>query len=214
MGIFQQVLQEQEERERNMEFRNNWVPLTYNWIIAVVAVALFISFAAWGIRIHKEHRDADLVATARASWEQEQKAEADARAAELAAAQASEAAVMEREATAIAKAFYGIRNFIDKYHYTKDDLLTYARCIFNRVESSNANTVESVVAAPEQFLAFSEHNPVLTEYYDIALEAVQAWHSETLKPCDVSYRFAELTERGIYLTAEFNADGYARRWHS
>ena len=214
MGIFQQVLEEQSEQERNMMFRHNWVPLTYNWIIAATMVMLLISLAGWGIRLHKEHRDAEIVATARASWEQERQAEEDAKAAELEAAMSSESAVMEREAAAIAKAFYGIRNFVDKYHYTKDDLITYARCIFNRVDSNNANTVQSVVSAPEQFLAYSEKNPVLTEYYDIALETVKAWHYETLKPCDASYRYAELTDRGIFLTSEFNADGYARRWRN
>lgn len=212
--MLEEILEQQRQREADMNFRHPWFNMMYNYIIAAVALCLVVSLVSWGVQIHKEHRDAEMLASARAVWEQERQAEADAKAAELAAIQTSEAAVMDREATLIAKAFYGIRNFIDKYHYSKDDLLTYARCIFNRVDSNNVNTVQSVVSAPEQFLAFSEKNPVLSEYYDIAYEAVEAWHNETLKPCDASYRYAELTERGIYLTAEFGADGYARRWRN
>lgn len=212
--MLREYFEEQRQREADMRFRNPWVDVFYNWMIAVCLVALVISFIWWGLDIRTRRIADQMAATAMASWQADLDAERSAKEAELAALQASEAAVMDREATLIAKAFYGIRLFVEKYHYTKDDLLTYARCIFNRVESSNANTVEFVVSAPEQFLAYSEKNPVLTEYYDIALEAVKAWHNETLKPCDASYRFAELTERGIYLTAEFGADGYARRWRN
>ena len=109
--MMEEILEQQRQRESDMNFRHPWFNMVYNYIIAAVALCLIISLASWGMQIRKEHRDAEIVATARATWEQERQAEADAKAAELAAQQASEAAVMDREATLIAKAFYGIRNF-------------------------------------------------------------------------------------------------------
>lgn len=123
------------------------------------------------------------------------------------------AAVIEREAQDVAKAFYGIRLFVDKYHYADKDLKTYARCMFNRVDAGNGvNDLHVIVSTPEQFLGYYETSPVLDEFYTVAKEAVAEWHAETVKPCDLTYRYAELTESGIYLTNEFGADGYARRW--
>ena len=122
---------------------------------------------------------------------------------------------MQREAEAVAKAFYGIRNFIVKYHYTEKDLKTYARCMFNRADAKNGlYDLETVIGRKDQFLGYDSKNPVLNEYYTVAQAAVEEWHRETVKPCDVSYQYAELTENGIYLAAEFGADGYARRWQA
>ena len=70
------------------------------------------------------------------------------------------------------------------------------------------------ISKPEQFTGYSDANPVLAEYKNLAQRLVEEWHSETIKPCDVSFRFAELTPNGIYLKQDLHADGYARRWHA
>ena len=119
--------------------------------------------------------------------------------------------VMDQESTAVAKAFYGIVKFLDKYHYTEADLETYARCMFNRAEGGDLITE---ISKPEQFTGYSDANPVLAEYKNLAQRLVEEWHNETVKPCDVSFRFAELTPNGIYLKQDLHADGYARRWHA
>ena len=113
----------------------------------------------------------------------------------------------------MAKAFWGIRNFVEKYHYSENDFRTYARCMFNRADAGSGRLVE-VIAQEGQFLAFSDSNPVLDEYYELALKLVREWHEEETKPIDSSYQFAELTPRGIFLTNVFGADGYARRWQA
>ena len=145
--------------------------------------------------------------------EAQRQAEAEAEAAELAALKASEDYIIGQEATELAKAFYGIRLFVDKYGYTEKDFETYARCIFNRADAGNGNLIE-VIRREGQFLGYSEQNPVIDEYYEMALKFVQQWHSETTKPVDASYQFAELTESGIWLKNDINADGYARRWRA
>lgn len=213
LTIMKQAIEDQRELERQLERKYPWAPILYNWILFVTAVVLAISLFSWGVDIHIARRADEQTAAFTAAYEAEQKAAEEAKARELAAQQESEAAIMERQATAIAKAFYGIRNFVDKYNYTADDLKTYARCVFNRVDAG-VNSLEAVIGQKDQFLGYAETNPVLQEFYDVAIEAVEEWHSETVKPCDSSYRFAELTERGIYLVNEFGADGYVQRWHA
>jgi hypothetical protein len=72
--------------------------------------------------------------------------------------------------------------------------------------------LHAVLTEPEQFLAYSENNTVLSEYKDIAKAAVREWHTEQSKPCDLDYQFAELRPDGVWLVKDINADGYARRW--
>lgn len=215
LEILNGITQERMRKERDMMFRHPWVPILYNYLIAGLLIALTVSIYGWALNVWADARAKEKSAADLAAYQAEQQATEDARLKELAAAQASEDAIIKREATAIAKAFYGIRNFVEKYHYSDEDLTTYARCVFNRVDASKGlNSVEVIVSTPEQFLAYADGNPVLSEFYEIAQDAVTEWHNETVRPCDISYRYAELTEQGIYLVSEFGADGYARRWHA
>lgn len=122
----------------------------------------------------------------------------------------SKAAAMKADAREIAKAFYGIRNFINVYHYTEKDLRTYARCIFNRADAKG-KSVQEIVSADNQFTGFSEDHPVLDEYYNLALIFVDKWYHEDTKPMGIDFQWAELTDKGIFLVNEFNASGYVPR---
>lgn len=222
-SVWQEVLAEQAEQERNMMFRHNWVPLTYNWVIAFTAMLLIIALAGWGIQAHKEHRDAGIVATARESWEQEQQAAANAENEKKEQEARSYEAFLLLEKQYCGKALYGIHRFVEKYHYDELDLKTYLRSAFNRVdtmlqgknftEEERAQALHDVLFGG-QYLASQENNPTLKEYEDVAEEALREWHAEQAKPVDLRYQFAELTESGIYLKNDINADGYARRWHA
>ena len=137
---------------------------------------------------------------------------AEAEAAERALLE-SEEHIMTEEAKVVAKAFYGIRRFVEKYGYTQSDLETYARCMFNRADATG-QTLEAVVSKKDQFLGYSENNQLVKEYYDFAIKFVNEWHNEEVKPCDISYQFAELEDDGIWLVKNFNADGKERRWQA
>lgn len=215
LDTLKQITEGYTARERLLQWRYPWFNVVYNYLIAALIIALTCSLYGWALDVWAQNRaDIQTRAAVEATEQAHRDAEA-ARAAELAAAQKSEAAVMQREAEAVAKAFYGIRNFIVKYHYTEKDLKTYARCMFNRADAANGlYDLETVIGRKDQFLGYDSKNPVLNEYYTVAQAAVEEWHRETVKPCDVSYQFAELTENGIYLAAEFGADGYARRWQA
>lgn len=208
-----EYFEKQAQIERDMMFRHPWIPLFYNWLIAGLIVALFVSFAVWGMDIRTRRQAEEMTATALASWQAERQAEADAAEQEQAAIRASEEYVMQQEATAAAKALFPVQNFVDRYHYSESDLLTYLRCMANRADAAGT-TLQEVVEQPGQFLGYADSNPVLTEYYDLAYRFVDEWRHEATKPVDSSYQWAELTPSGIYLKNEFNADGYARRWHA
>ena len=213
--IWQEVFEEQQRKEEMMLFRHPWVNLYYNYLIAALVVLLFISFAIWGINIHSDRRAATLAAEALAEYQAEQQAIADARAEELAAQAKSEEAIITKETEAVARMFYGIRLFEDKYHYTEKDFQTYARCAFNRYDYGHGLTaLPVIIAQKDQFVGYNDNNPILKEYRDLAEKFVREWHEELYRPCSAEYRFAELTENGIFLASEFDADGYARRWHA
>lgn len=209
----EEILLAHEQMEHDMEFRHKWVPLFYNWVVALLVVILFGSFVWWGLDIHSRHMADQMLATTLAEMDAENEAMLAAAEAEQAALLASEEHIMTEEAKVIAKAFYGIRNFVDKYGYTTADLETYARCIFNRADATG-QSIEEVVSKKDQFLGYAEGNQLVKEYYDQAIRFVNDWHNEEVKPCDSSYQWAELNEDGIWLRNSFKADGYARRWHA
>lgn len=212
MNELMEFFAEAREEEKLLTWRYPWYNIMYNWIVAVCLVAILISFIIWGLNVRTQRIADEMTATAMASWQADLDAKETAAAEELAAIQASQEYVMQKEATAVAKAFYGIRLFVEKYHYTENDLATYARCMFNRAD--NGGDLIAVVSAKDQFVGYSDSNTVLTDNYNLALRLVREWHSEDTKPCDVSYQFAELTPDGIYLKNDLHADGYARRWQA
>ena len=204
IAILREIFREQREQEEVLRFRNPSFSFWYNWIIAGIVLALFVSFAIWGIDIHTKKTAEKMTATALASWQSEQIVQDES-------AASSQEYVINAEATAMAKAFYGIDRFVEKYHYDESDLITYARCMFNRAE--NADLV-SVIAKPEQFTGYSDGNQVIASYKQLAERLVREWHEETVRPCDTAYIFAELTPDGIFLKKDLHADGYAKRWHA
>lgn len=209
----EEILERQRQLEADMNFRNPWFNVFYNYLVAVCVVALFISFFWWGIDIHTRKEAEAMTAQLLAQMDMEHEQMMKAAEAEQAALLASEEHIMTEEAKVVAKAFYGIRNFVDKYGYTDKDFETYARCIFNRADATG-DSIEAVVSKKDQFLGYADGNQLVKDYYDLAIRFVDEWHHETVKPCDISYQWAELTPEGIFLRNSFKADGYQRRWHA
>lgn len=200
----------QAELETVLCFRHPYFNLMYNYLIGILLIILFAGFVWWGLDIHSRHMADEMLRTTLEAMDAEHAEMLAAAEAEEAAIRASQEYIQEQEAQAVAKAFYGIKNFIEKYHYSDADLATYARCMFNRAENAD---LREVIATKDQFLGYADNNPVLSEYYDIAQKLVKEWHEESVKPCDPSFIFAELTPNGIFLRNEYKADGYARRIH-
>ena len=204
IAILHDLFREQKEQEEVLMFRNPSFSFWYNWIIAITVLALFVSFAIWGIDIKTQRTAEKMTATALASWQSEQVVQDES-------AVSSQEYVIEQESIAMAKAFYGIDRFIEKYHYDESDLITYARCMFNR---ANSDDLIRVISAPNQFTGYSDGNQVIADYKQLAQRLITEWHEETVKPCDSAFIFTELTPDGISLKKDLHADGYARRWHA
>lgn len=210
--LWKKILEEKEAEIRRLDQKHPWVQILCRWTCAALCIVLVLGLIGWGIDIHTNRIAETFAATALADYQADQDAKAAELAAQAEAERRSEQVIMAKEAQDGARAIYGIRNFIDKYGYSKEDLKTYIRCILDRIDfGGGVNDFHAIVSQAEQFLGYSDKNPVLEEYYKIAMEEIAIWHHEESKPWDVSYRFAELTSKGIYLTDTFGADGYARR---
>lgn len=212
LATLKSVFSDQREYEEELRFRNPSFSFWYNWLIVACIIALFVSFAIWGFDIHTrnayEAGQQEVYAAMDAEHEAMMAAAAEA---ERIAAEEDES-LQIREAQAIARALFGIRNFTAKYGYTNEDLETYARCITNRSEATG-KTVEEVLSQPQQFIAYSDKNDLVGEYYDLALRFVAEWHAGSLKPCDTRFQYAVLKDTGIWLVDDPGKD-VPERWHA
>jgi len=204
IAILRDIFREQREREEELMFRNPSFAFWYNWLIFLLIVALFVSFFLWGIDSWINYKATEMTNKAYAAWEEEQAVQDEQ-------AVSSQEYLIEQESIAMAKAFYGIDRFVEKYHYNEADLATYARCMFNRADSDD---LIQVISSPNQFTGYSDGNQVIADYKQLAERLIRAWHEETVRPCDTAYIFAELTPDGIFLKKDFHAGPYDRRWHA
>ena len=207
----QKVFLEHEKNEQLLRWKHPWVSIVYNRLIAGLVVLLFVGFTVWGIRIHRDNRDEAVRAQVLAEMDAEHEAMIAAAEEAERQSQQEEEALQIREAQAIARAFFGIRNFVEKYRYTNEDLRTYARCVTNRSEATG-HSIEDVLNVPKQFTAYSAHNNLEKEYYDIALQFVEDWHNGNLKPCELKFQTAVLKDNGIWLVDDLNKE-VPDRWH-
>lgn len=208
-----EVLREYADEHEWLSHKYPWFGILVNWFVVGLLLTILVATIAYGIQNNTERKAAEMTATAMAELEAQRQAQAEAQAEALAAERASEDYIMTQEATEMAKAFYGIRLFVEKYNYTEKDFETYARCMFNRADAGAGRLVE-VITREGQFLGYYEKNPVLDEYFQMAIKFVKEWHSESTKPVDSSYQYAELNPDGIWLKNDINANGYARRWRA
>jgi hypothetical protein len=199
----------------NLRFRHKKANDLYKLLVFLCVLGLTLSLYSWGLDLWAQRRADQQTADARVLWDAELAAKEEAQAAELAAAQKSEEAILDRWASAGAKMLYGIRNFREKYNYSDTDYETYLQCVYNRYLYGNKLTdIPVIISQKDQFLGFSDTNPVLDDLYRLSRAFFEAKLRETSLACDPSYRFAELTPQGIYLVDQFGADGYVRRYHA
>ena len=71
-----EILEARAMNERDLTARHPWVPIIYNWIIALLIVALMVAMAKWGLDIRREIRDNALREQAVQDYKDEQEAAA------------------------------------------------------------------------------------------------------------------------------------------
>lgn len=240
METLMEVFHEHEKSEAVLMKKYPWFNIIYNWIIALLVLALFFSFSVWGVRIHNDHKAETLIATALADYKAEQDAAEQERLRAVVAQQQTEEHIVNEMANALAKVFYGAKNFEEKYRYQESDFETLARCVFNRVENKTfavtqkaeavangeieldengkpldeRDYIYTIISHEDQWVGYYSNNPVLDKYQKMATKFIKAWRSEETKPISNDYLWAEFTPNGIFLKNDFHAGAYAHRYHA
>lgn len=207
-STFREIDQEQADHEHLLQWRYQWFNVMFNYFYAFLLVLLAVSLIWWSGNIYKERKDAetqserDRIQSEELATAEEQKRKAFEE-------------MLDRWAEAGAKMLFGIRDFRSLYGYTAKDLETYLRCPWNRyLEGKKLTDIETIIFKDEQFTGCYRTNAALPRDKAFVKECFIKFLAEETPVCDTSYTFAELTPNGIFLTNEFNADGYAMRWRA
>lgn len=215
VDTLREIMSERADRERLLTWRYPWFNMFYNYFVAFFAVLLVVSLIWWSGNVKKDQNEAARQEEQNRIKAEEIAKEEEARKAEEERLQKEFEEMFERWVEAGGDMLYGIRNFIELYHYTEKDIETYLRCAWNRyLYYGKLTDLAVLIYTPDQFVACDKGNPPLKEYKEPARRLFAAWMNETELPCDPSYIYAELTPDGVFLTKEFGADGYARRWQA
>lgn len=115
---------------------------------------------------------------------------------------------IEREAEFIAKVIYGTaRNHADS------DRKAVVWCILNRVEHhSHPDTVETVCEQPKQWMGYSVDNPVLDDFYNLALNELKTWYSGGHRPMSNDYIYLSWSSKEILLRDTFEENRNTNYW--
>lgn len=98
----------------------------------------------------------------------------------------------------VSKVLYGVKD------NSTDDLRTYCWCVFNRVDNpAFPSTIEDVVSQPNQWMRYSEDNPVLESIYGVAFEEVCKWFGDGYRPCTNEFVYMSWTPNEIVLRDTF-----------
>lgn len=213
IDTIRKVINDQRADEQKLREKHPWFDLAYNYLVAALLVAAFACLIIQIVQLQTEKKAASLAATAFAEYQAEQEAQAQAEAEALEAQKLSAEEQMKENARSLAKLLYGVRNFEAKYGYTNDDLITLVRCVLNRTESKEfPDTINGVLAQEGQWIAYSEDNPVLGNYYKLAYNALEDYRYEETKPCDTGFLWALVDEDGIWLIDGFG--GSYNKWNN
>lgn len=114
---------------------------------------------------------------------------------------------LDEEAELLAKVLYGVKD------NNSDDLRTYCWCVFNRVDNpSFSDTLEGVIAQPNQWMRYSPDNPVITSLYQIAKAELDKWHTDSKRPVSSDYVFMSWRYDDICLRDSFKENSRTHYW--
>lgn len=118
------------------------------------------------------------------------------------------------ETVLMAKFVAGMRSYVERYGYTKSDIITYAECALNRVIDSRfkCNTVEESLLQPNQWAGFSVNNHYSDADYRLAEVIIDDFYSDAPRPVSSEYCYAELNSNGCWLKTDLSIDSYDNVW--
>ena len=116
-------------------------------------------------------------------------------------------ATLDAESKDLARVLYGVKD------NSTDDLRTLCWCVFNRVDSPEyAGSIAEVVSQPQQWMRYSENNPVLESLYQIAREELIKWREGATRPCGVDFVFMQWSPEEIVLRNTWVNSSKTRYW--
>ena len=100
----------------------------------------------------------------------------------------------EQQATALARVLYGVKD------NSEQDLRTMCWCVFNRVDSPDyPDTLEEVIAQPQQWMRYDPESPVIDSLYKIAEQELDAWQNGKTRPITSDFVYMNWTPSQIKL---------------
>ena len=117
------------------------------------------------------------------------------------------AATLDYEAQLLARVLYGVKD------NSTEDLITACWCVFNRCDSPMyPEMLEDVIAQPQQWMRYSEDNPVLDNLYQIARTQLDAWHSGTTRPISSDFVYMDWSPSRITLRNQWEYGRNTETW--
>lgn len=189
--------------EKKPSFRNS--DFLMNGTILAVAVLIAVLLTAWITTARLEKRFE--LRLKQEVFQAEQNAYAYMRREFGLDARETEQERIQAEARTIAKILYPMQ-------YNSDDGLRSAVwCVLNRVDSNlYPSTVEEVCSQRQQFMGWSEDNPILQRLYDIAVREVQVWHNG-VHAIGTDYLWLEWTTKEITLRTTYEGGRGCHFWY-
>ena len=174
------------------------------------AIGFILAFAVYSVllccitgTIVKRNTEADLAVKYAEELEAYKNAEMGKR---IVTGNDSKTAAMREDAKEIARVLYGVRS------NNTADLRTLVWCVLNRVDNkAYPNTIAEVVAQPNQWMGYSDSNPVLDDLFNIAYGELEIWYGG-IRPCPPDYVFMNWTPSEITLRDTFEFSSKTHSW--
>lgn len=178
-----------------------WIGYAVKWALLILVVILYT------IVIHRVAYKKALIVYD--GWLESYKAEQIAEAEEAARTAPIDPyeAQLDAEAELLAKVLYGVKD------NDNDDLRTYCWCVFNRIDNSAfPDTLEDVIAQPNQWMRYDPTNPIIESLFQIAREQLDAWHRNAHRPVTNEYVFMNWSKNDICLRNVWAEGSGTRYW--
>ena len=100
-------------------------------------------------------------------------------------------------------------------NHSKDDQRLVVWCIINRVECSRyPDSVKEVCRQSQQWMGYSDNNPVLKSLYKLALQKIKTWHSGAERSVPSKYVYLVWSSDDIVLKKLFEGSEQTRYWRT
>ena len=114
---------------------------------------------------------------------------------------------LDAEAEMLARVLYGVKD------NSTDDLKTMCWCVFNRVDNpAFPDTLDAVIAQPQQWMRYDVGNPVLESLFQIAREQLVIWREGGHRPVSADYVYMSWTAQDIVLRDAWMEGRNTRYW--